>query len=509
MIFAVANGFDIDGVFINSDTLYQPSLYWDLIENQNSISDWSLNASPNFFPDMFFYFIFMKISGGSILVSSFIFALAQILTINLLITLVLKHITKDYLKLMLIVNVIFALFACTRLVTNNFDFLFNFISNSYHLGSFVMMLIGFNFLVSYLTKRKKITLIYLFLTCMLGIMSDRLFLVNFSVPAVLTYLFFMRVSFTKKTIPLLTVLILSPLFGHILLHQLAATFHFIYIEKPNSFLNWDNIYPSLELFLTQMAAYMIDMSAVTIIIVISCISLILYSIRSLMILFKNRNDKTIKDFAVFFVCTSSFAILLSPILAGNYTGSDTIRYNYHAFILLSASFPLIILEFVPAIKKYLSQISYAFFAIVVGLTLVLSFANPLPFGNYFNFYPKEAQNADLLYEKTGLTVGTSEYWDAKLITMFSKHDLLVLPTFDNLVPYDHVTNKTWFHVHSKEDKGLPVEFQFTILDTDLRKESIHSKFPNYKDSIISINGQHFLIHPKYTYSKFLEIIPSK
>jgi len=507
MVFAVANGDDLTFI-INSDTIYQPSLYWDLIENQNSISDWSLNPSPNFFPDMLIYFLIMKIT-GKIMVSSFIFALVQVLAINLLFARILKHLTLEYLKIMLIVNAVFVLFACTRLITNNFGFLFNFISNSYHLGSFVMMLIGFNFMLSYINENKLSTIFFLFITIVFGFMSDRLFLVNFCVPAVVSCLFFIKSPALKKLFPVLVVSILGPLFGQFIIHQLVATLHYISIEEPNSFLNWNNIYHSLTLFLSQLLVYMKEMSAVTIIVVISFVSLVLLSIRSFTIVIRRKYLTTMLDFAIVFICISSYTILLSPILAGNYTGFDTIRYNYHAYILLTVSFPLILLEFLPYLKLKLEPIGVGFATMVIGLTIFLTFTHHLNFEKYFNFYPKEAQNADLFYEKTGLKVGSSDYWDAKLITLFSKHNLLVFATFENLMPYHHVTNRNWFHVHSKKDGGSPIEFQFTILDNDLRKEIARTKFSNYKDSIVKINDQYFMILPEYTYSEDLEVIQKK
>ena len=38
-------------VFINSDTLYLPSIYEDVTEFNNTLKKWNLNPAPNFFPD--------------------------------------------------------------------------------------------------------------------------------------------------------------------------------------------------------------------------------------------------------------------------------------------------------------------------------------------------------------------------------------------------------------------------------------------------------------------------
>ena len=95
-VFSNFNQFAFD-VFFNSDTLYLPSIYKDIFQEHNLLKDWQLNPSPNFFPDMLLYFIFMFFTNNFI-ISSFIFAIIQYAIILYILTKIFKEILPNQSK---------------------------------------------------------------------------------------------------------------------------------------------------------------------------------------------------------------------------------------------------------------------------------------------------------------------------------------------------------------------------------------------------------------------------
>lgn len=85
-------------------------------------------------------------------------------------------------------------------------------------------------------------------------------------------------------------------------------------------------------------------------------------------------------------------------------------------------------------------------SLLIIFTLITAFVSLSPKGikDYFNYYPNVVKCVDDAAQKEDLEYGVSNYWDAKLVTMFSKQGVRVLPVYDNLEPYDHVANENWF-----------------------------------------------------------------
>ncbi len=141
--------------YFNSDTLYLQSIYKDIFLDKSGISGWHLNAAPNFFPDMIFFFIFHKIFGDFIL-ASLVYSIAQYLIILLLIyhlfRFVFRVISLNYLSA---ANFLMLLFFMVTIKNGDFVFTFYLLSISYHLGAFINTLICLLFTFKYLNLEKK------------------------------------------------------------------------------------------------------------------------------------------------------------------------------------------------------------------------------------------------------------------------------------------------------------------------------------------------------------------
>ena len=230
---------------------------------------------------------------------------------------------------------------------------------------------------------------------------------------------------------------------------------------------------------------------------LSALSLITLIIRSVQALLKPDPKNSIYIlFAALALCT-----IFAPILAGNFTGPDTLRYNYHVFIFLLGILPYLLYQ--SGIAKLLPP-KNAYVLPVIVLIVSVSVFIRTDFSNglrdYFSFYPEVARKADAFSRKTGIREGTADYWKAKVITQFSKEGVVVVPTFENLLPWDHATSKNLFHEHPVT--GQKMTFRFTLFQDSITSSRLQEVFG---DSIpfekVRVDDLEFLIHPEYRYER--------
>lgn len=496
-VFAQVNQQELSTHFFNSDTLYQPSLYRDLFEHANKLSDWRLNPAPNFFPDMALYSSLMFVTNSDIPWSSFLFSFIQLAVLCFLFLKLFRLLTHDVYELSTVSIILLFLFPLVFLIDGDFLFTFYMISNSYHLGSFVLALAS---LYCFLQLRQKPTNKYWILYCLvisLGVASDKLFITNFIAPACIVSvysLFFQHIQ--KRAVVLLSATLLAGFSGWFVVNFLHIN-HFIEIEAPHSFMHVENILPSFLIFLKVMGESMQSSWFIMLIALLSALSLVLLSIRAVHALFK-RNPA---DSVFVLLATIAFCTLLAPVLAGNFTGPDTLRYNYHAFIFLLVLLPYLLHQsrFIQRIPKKWNYLVPVLSIVIAGsIVLRTDFSSGLT--NYFSFYPEVARKADVFSRKTGIREGTADYWKAKVITQFSKEGVVVVPTFENLLPYDHATSKGLFHKHPVTQQTIT--FRFTLLQDSITHSRLSEVFG---DSIplkkVRIDDLEFLIHPAYSYER--------
>lgn len=496
-VFAQADQQELSTHFFNSDTLYQPSLYRDLFEQSNKLSDWRLNPAPNFFPDMALYSGLMFVTGSDIQWSSFLFSFIQLAVLCFLFLKLFRHLTNDAYEITTVAIVLLFLFPLVFLIDGDFLFTFYILSNSYHLGSFVLALASLYFFFRLSQNADKKHWVGYCFVIALGVASDKLFITNFIAPVCIVSvysLFFQQLR--KRTIVLLSATLLAGFFGWFVVNFLHIN-HFIEIETPHSFMNVENILPSFQLFLKVMGESMQSSWLITLISLSSALSLLLLSTRAVQALFK-RNPT---DFVFILLAAIAICTLLAPILAGNFTGPDTLRYNYHAFIFLLALLPYTLYQssFIRRIPKkwnYLLPV----FTILITCSIVIRTDFSGGLRNYFSFYPEVARKADVFSRKTGIREGTADYWKAKVITQFSKEGVVAVPTFENLLPWDHATSKNLFHEHPVT--GQKMTFRFTLFQDSITSSRLQEVFG---DSIplkkVRVDDLEFLVHPEYSYER--------
>jgi hypothetical protein len=208
-----------------------------------------------------------------------------------------------------------------------------------------------------------------------------------------------------------------------------------------------------------MGSYIKEVSFQGLIILLTIVSLIFQCIAFFWEIRKNKQYPWMAFYCLFSV---SFCLLVffMPVINGNYTGFDTLRYNIAVFYL-----SLLNLGFIAALfsgtgeNKKLRRITIGFITLFLCVSVfsgIAKFSGPGLKG-YFTYYPEMVKRVDEVASREKLTYGVGNYWVSKVVTMFSHTGVRVYPVYENIIPYDHVTNQNWFY----DDRA---QFDFIILN---------------------------------------------
>jgi hypothetical protein len=450
--------YNIDS-FFSSDSLYLPSIYKDLFLDGNSLKEWRLNPSPNFFPDMVFYFLLMLVCKNSFIVSSFIFAIVQYIAILTIVSYIFKTIlpkaSKHWLAL---IYLLFTLFLMEYLFfTTEYYYSFYLVSNAFHTGAFVMTLLCFLWSVKYYKTSSYKFLLYILITGVLCIVSDRLFIVLYCIPVFVSGFFLIKRISTRQVLLHSLTIVALVLLGMTAFNTFGGGNYFE-TDNPHGLITFENIKSSFSIFSEQMHTYLSEFGfkAIT-------IYLFLLSFFTAIYLFfhTRKNGDLMMYYYTIFSIVFSLVVLSAPIINGNYTGYDTLRYNIYPFYLMALNIPLFLAYTIK--KEKLLAVGKNVLAAVCLIVLVggISSINRKDLARYFSYYPESVRSLDGLAEKYGLLCGVGNYWEAKKITMFSKKGLKVYPVLDDLVLSGHVTNINWFYT-SKFNFILTNNFRDTM-----------------------------------------------
>lgn len=463
LCFATADAADMRS-FFNSDTLYLPSIYRDLFINGFTIEGWFLNPAPNLFPDVILYFILNWITGDFIL-ASILFSFVQYLFIALLMHRIIKLVipNADDFRVALI-QLSVGLIYIVSLTDDDFGFSFQLLSNAFHTGVFINVLIALLILLSELKNPSVLKKALLFILIIFFGFSDKIFWIGFSLPM---FCIAFLLLFSKRKIyasTLLAVSIIATCISSFLLYTFENA-EYITVEKPFRYLDFDNIGNSWDIMYNQLSTYVSDLRVKGLIIVLSffaVVAAIINSFTAIKRYFKSTERSFgLQDYYHIFFMIFSAALFWAPIINGNYGGWDTIRYIFAVFIFALFYLFSLIPDLRISSKKILSKL-------FVGLTaigLVALIFNVKNLNQVISYYPRKVNIVDQIATEQGLEYGVAGYWDAKLTTMFSKQNLKVFCTFENFNPHLHVVNRNWFFEKAHARNEAPI-YEFIIIDDD-------------------------------------------
>jgi len=460
--------------FFTSDTLTLPSLYRDWFEDGYSINGWTLNAAPNFFPDMLLFFVLNFITKNYIL-ASFWFPLIQFFAIIMLCYWIFKTINSNLLP----ATFAPAIFLCTSFLFVLFidkcfwkSMLIN--TNSFHNGAFVMTLACLLLFFLYLRKESKVSIGALIVIVAISAPSDRLFFISFLVPLFLSIIVLYILNFErKKMMKLFLFLLIGGLLGFGLWYFCKHNSIFV-IARSYGEITSENIISSWNILWEQMYIYLTDRWIFGFLIIlcsITYIGTICYIISNLISTKWKTQEKGFVFIFQLFILFFTPVVFFAPVLAGSYGGYDTFRYNLFPFILLPFNSILLISHWLDK-----NKIARLIVNLIPASLIIVFFAIHLPkhsfikgFQQYSSFYSAVAQSFDDYFENTDTIIYcvSNDYWLAKKLTFFSKKGIRSYFVFDCGTPWLHATNKHWFIFH---DKGKYAHCEFTYIIWEESKE---------------------------------------
>lgn len=456
---------DLESFFI-SDTLYLPSLYRDLITEGNCIWEWYLNPAPNFFPDMGLY---MMLHGllGDLRAASYAYPIVQFLLVGVLLRTIalesglVRKGTGITLGLLLV-----ALVPLAGWWAGDFTITFQVLVNSFHTGALVNTLIGAWLLLRALTCTTRWYHAALAVIVALAAASDKLFWVMFVVPGtIVCVLLTVRSPIRHRALLTALVLVGSTWAGDRAVRALDEAYPMV-IATPYAYMDTDRILGSwrqlLEVFRVYLSGKPLSVW-ISLAPLVMTTSALVVGARTLMAWRRAACRVDTQEIAAFairiFVALFFPLVLIAPVLNGSFDGVDSLRYNFSVFLLSPFVIGILLGEWSP----HIARIATITMGLLIGLPSLWTCITA-DHQRLMHFKPENVVAMDHIAQVHGLRYGVGNYWDAKVMTLFSEQGVTVLPVFHDMSMYLHV-NREFMYYRSRS--GEPVLFNFVVGNDDL------------------------------------------
>lgn len=442
--------------FFMSDSLYLPSIYRDLFQMGGHLRDWSLNAAPNFFPDMPLYFG-LEWGLGSFIAASYVFPMVQFIGIVGFFGLALRIATglRDGRPLAFGAMMVAGIFLWSNFGWD-FSLAFHLLINSFHQGAFLNTLMALCLLLWGVRRKEWLSVVLLFLLAALASASDRSFWPLFSIPAFMVLLLTSLRSGQRGRVLLLALVIAAGSATGIYLLRSSGW----NIENPYQFMAFNRIGMSWHNFIDQfhrlfkgndLNAYLMWVA------VLALLHSMWKGTRALV--FRARTEDIPPDpsrdarfLFYLFIPLACVCNLIAPVLNGTYDGDDSLRYNFAAILLALLSSALIIAELGNRGRTIATGMAIAGVLAAALWTIAPAHGRMQALLNY---QPERSVTMDEIAKEQGLRYGAAEYWDAKVMTMFSHVGLEVAPVGPDQTLYVHVLRRGAYYA---PEQNRPLTF---------------------------------------------------
>ena len=413
------------GYYIGSDSLGTSGLYIGLFTDHGNLKDWYMASAPSFFPDIFFYFLLLALCKGHFLAALMVYGFIQVVVLNALLSYVYKKTAPPgYQKFVWLIPLFISLYLMEGFWFSR-DLMFGYYltAHCYHLGPFINTLLLLAVFLSTWSKGLKYSV--MLLLSAVGMLSDKLFVVMFYAPFLLALICSAKKENLKHTVAVFICLVAGAGLG-------LAAYEFLSQQKIITFLPPHRIYdlanaiPSLYMFINQMLRYLMIPGFRSLQIAFTFFTMIAGCV------FYVKQRKKAETGLLFFPRFYIFfclCVFFAPIVNGNYTGEDTLRYSVTPFFLASVVFALCIAFIFTEKLKARTTLVRPTLALIL-LMLVLNFSVK-GFKEYIDYYPADVSEIDEAARKHHLTKGISEYWTAKKTTLLSKQHVKLLSVHAN------------------------------------------------------------------------------
>lgn len=398
-----------------------------------------MNAAPNFFPDMVVFFGTEGVV-GSFLAATYIFPMVQFIGFVFFFYLAIRLGlgVRDERPAAFGAMMVAGIFLWS---IHGWDFFlaFQLLMNSWHLGALVNAIIALCLLLWGVRRGGWLPFTSLIVFTAIASASDRSFWPLFSAPAVAILLFAAFHSMQRKRLLLLALAIAaSSALGYILLGNIGLN-----IESPYEVMAFHRIEMSWSRFSDQFYRLFIGKDLKSYLMYGALLSLLYTMWKAWQAVRDDYRkdqpsrgvDRDARLVFYLFIPLACMGNLISPVLNGSYDGDDSIRYNFAAIILALLSSSLIIADLGKRGRTITTALALA---LVLAASLYIIVPAEGRMEALLNYQPERSRIMDEIAKEEGLRYGAGEYWDAKLMTMFSQVGLEVAPVTEDQTLYVHV-----------------------------------------------------------------------
>lgn len=445
--YAYADSAVIDLFIFNTDLLIIPDIYQDIFVEGNSLRYWHLTPAPYFFPDMFLYFPIRWLTGDYRL-AQFVFSLVQLILISYLsyVSLRLSGIDKSQARTIhAFCNLCLCLLIGTPLVTGNYFLSHFFLSISNHTGNMINLFLVLNLYLLYQQQKKIYQLLLLLFMTLVAWLSDRLILPTLLIPIILTEsIRFIRTR-SLSSVWITLTLVVSGIAAQLLNNVIRKDW--VYIPKPEKVTYGNKSESASRLFrmLAERVQFHNWLETVWTLLVLAGIFLLLYG------LWKDRKKST---FYLYLIILSSVCITAwMAVLTGLIQSIDTYRYLIYGEYWIICGAACVVFNSV--------QTSWKRTALFFAPVLILGIYQ-LPRFSYSGFRAYlQFKHPDLAtFEGRNLKQGVGHYWNSKLISFSSGHQIKVRPVIEGSgLPNLHETSRTMYY---RTDSQLVFNFFYLV-----------------------------------------------
>lgn len=448
--------------YFHSDLLSFPTLYKDIIHDGYSFFDWAIGGATYIVPDRFLYFI-LHYFCKDFRITAMVFTIIQYFIILILSNKIVTYFSKQNSVIInAVINFLFSLFIIVAIKKVTFTFSIFILLCNYHIGAFVLLLLALIYTFKTIENSTKKNNIILFIIISISVLSDRMFMLYYSIPCVIVFIY-NYFKYKKQGIILLNC-VSGSILG-ILLHKSLIWFKILTLNSNYQIFSFSKSIESFKILFTQMSSSIVKFDTIGVIESISFIVYVLAIISALRLFIKNKYDYSSKQhfLLVFYILFFTITFFIQP-LNGNYFATWLIRYIMAVFYVSILFLPLLISIIFPSVSlKYISIVSIPII-LIIGITTMHAeqyykgISNGLQ--SYKNYVPEYVTKVDSLASKYNAKYGVSSFFEAKVITSFSKKDIRVYSVFENLIPWKHGCNKTWYI--SNKGKYSNPRFEFGV-----------------------------------------------
>ncbi|MFO0321601.1 MAG: hypothetical protein ACK504_04140 [Bacteroidota bacterium] len=471
--------------FFHSDSLGIPNFYKDIVNDNGQLKDWYWAPSPSFFPDVAIYFLMATLFKLSVLKTLFISGIVQVLILaNLLIYFFTKLVDDDLKKHKCFIPFFISLYFFESLYfSKDLQFSFYLMTLGFHIGSFLNALILVCFLIN--DRSSKIKYVFLFFFSIIASFNDRLYIVMLLMPMSAALLLTIKNQNKRYAFISIACIVSGSILGLYSFKWINAH-HFINFLSPHKIYAFENISSSFNMFIEQIKNCIINPGFASFQIVFTIFSVIFCSVYGFI---KRKTLPTHHLFLILFYILFCIFTWAAPIVNGNYTGYDTLRYNVYPFFFSSVIFAWLLGFIINKIANQLVSQVIPLSMVAAALFFIGLKINVKGVDTYINYYPDTVREIDSVASIYHLKRGISNYWIARKTTMLSKKKISIFSVYEGCNIQELGTNINWYY-------NAPFDF---VVGNKLSQEAILKNFI-IKDTIVTNHHTIFTVE-KFIYPK--------